>query len=364
MVAGEPVPEVDVSRYEHVRHAFGERIEKYVESRRGRELEEVLDELEERLAERLGVYRSRGGLGRARGAGPFGPTTDGAAARRPRLRHLDPRAGRPRGRRTARRASTAVQPRTACPSSSPPSPASSRRMPESNPATPWSSTSPGPRSAGPGPGSRSTTARPSAVPLFTGESRGAPRCRHHLADDVDARSPGGWRAVAARPRTCTSSSTATTTSLGGCSRTSRSSRPWASPLDAATLLHRQPLRRHRHRGRRCRLGRAHRPRPHRPAHPVPALGARGGRALGLAADEVPVLGTQLLVHLPRADGLRRAAPHRLHPRPRPRGGRERRGRRLVRPGAPSGGHAPRDVDGRSPSTCPSPACSGPRSSRR
>ena len=45
-----PVPEVDVSGHSHVRHEFGERIEKYVESRRGRSLEEVLDELEERLA--------------------------------------------------------------------------------------------------------------------------------------------------------------------------------------------------------------------------------------------------------------------------------------------------------------------------
>ena len=46
MVAGEPQPDVDVSRHAHVRHAFGERIEKYGESRRGRSLEEVLDELE------------------------------------------------------------------------------------------------------------------------------------------------------------------------------------------------------------------------------------------------------------------------------------------------------------------------------
>ena len=58
MVAGEPVPEVDVSHHAHVRHSFGELMEKYVESRRGRDLEEVLDELEERLAERLSVYRS------------------------------------------------------------------------------------------------------------------------------------------------------------------------------------------------------------------------------------------------------------------------------------------------------------------
>jgi len=58
MVAGEPVPDVDVSHHAHVRHSFGELMEKYVESRRGRDLEEVIDELEERLAERLSVYRS------------------------------------------------------------------------------------------------------------------------------------------------------------------------------------------------------------------------------------------------------------------------------------------------------------------
>lgn len=77
MVAGEPEPDVDVSRHEHVRHAFGERIEKYVESRRGRELAEVLDELEERLEERLQLYRSGTEWAERPVAGPFGPTTLG-----------------------------------------------------------------------------------------------------------------------------------------------------------------------------------------------------------------------------------------------------------------------------------------------
>jgi uncharacterized protein (TIGR03083 family) len=75
MVAGEPEPEVDVSHHEHVRHAFGERIERYVESRRGRDLEELLDELEERLAERLSFYRSGGEWADAEVSGPFGRTT-------------------------------------------------------------------------------------------------------------------------------------------------------------------------------------------------------------------------------------------------------------------------------------------------
>ena len=77
MVAGEPQPDVDVSRHAHVRHAFGERIEKYVESRRGRSLEEVLDELEERLEERLSVYRSGTEWADTPVQGPFGPTTLG-----------------------------------------------------------------------------------------------------------------------------------------------------------------------------------------------------------------------------------------------------------------------------------------------
>jgi len=73
MVAGEPVPEVDVSQHPHVRHSFGELMERYVESRRGRELEEVLDELEERLEERLAVYRGGSEWAELEVASPFGP---------------------------------------------------------------------------------------------------------------------------------------------------------------------------------------------------------------------------------------------------------------------------------------------------
>jgi len=77
MVAGEPVPEVDVSRHAHVRHSFGELMERYVESRRGRELEEVLDELEERLAERLAVYRGGAEWAELVVPSPFGPVRAG-----------------------------------------------------------------------------------------------------------------------------------------------------------------------------------------------------------------------------------------------------------------------------------------------
>ena len=60
-----------------MRHAFGERIEKYVESRRGRDLAEVLDELEERLEERLRLYRSGTEWAERTVPGPFGSTTMG-----------------------------------------------------------------------------------------------------------------------------------------------------------------------------------------------------------------------------------------------------------------------------------------------
>ena len=76
MVAGEPVPEVDVSHHAHVRHSFGELMEKYVESRRGRDLEEVLDELEERLEERLAVYRGGSEWAELEVASPFGPVRE------------------------------------------------------------------------------------------------------------------------------------------------------------------------------------------------------------------------------------------------------------------------------------------------
>ncbi len=75
MVAGDPVPDVDVSGHEHVRHRFGERVERFVESRRGRALEDVLDELEWRLDERLAVYRADDVDPDAQATGPFGPTT-------------------------------------------------------------------------------------------------------------------------------------------------------------------------------------------------------------------------------------------------------------------------------------------------
>ena len=75
MAAGETLPEADISRHGHVRHEFGERVEKFLESRRGRALEDVVDELEWRLDERLAVYRADDVDPQAEAAGPFGPTT-------------------------------------------------------------------------------------------------------------------------------------------------------------------------------------------------------------------------------------------------------------------------------------------------
>ncbi len=59
-VAGDTVPDLDVSGYEHVRNDFGAMMERLVESRRGRALEDLLDELEWRLEERLAAYRAEG----------------------------------------------------------------------------------------------------------------------------------------------------------------------------------------------------------------------------------------------------------------------------------------------------------------
>ncbi|MGL4745136.1 MAG: maleylpyruvate isomerase family mycothiol-dependent enzyme [Dermatophilaceae bacterium] len=74
-LAGEPVADLDVSGRAHVRSPFGERIERLVESRRGRSLDEVLDEFEDRLAERLAVYGGPDVTAESEVPGPFGRTT-------------------------------------------------------------------------------------------------------------------------------------------------------------------------------------------------------------------------------------------------------------------------------------------------
>jgi uncharacterized protein (TIGR03083 family) len=75
MMAGEDDPDVDVSGLSHVRHPFAERHEKAVQARRGRHLDDVVEELEERLGERLAFYRAEGTTAQTPIPGPFGPTT-------------------------------------------------------------------------------------------------------------------------------------------------------------------------------------------------------------------------------------------------------------------------------------------------
>jgi len=77
MVAGDEDPDVDVSGFAHVRHEFGARHEKAVEARRGRHVDEVVEELEERLDERLAFYGREGVTAETPCDGPFGPTTIG-----------------------------------------------------------------------------------------------------------------------------------------------------------------------------------------------------------------------------------------------------------------------------------------------
>jgi uncharacterized protein (TIGR03083 family) len=74
-LAGEPVPDLDVSGHAHVRGPFAERVERLLESRRGRSLGEVLDELDGRLTERLAVYGGPGAAPDTEVRGPFGRTT-------------------------------------------------------------------------------------------------------------------------------------------------------------------------------------------------------------------------------------------------------------------------------------------------
>ena len=164
MVAGEPEPDVDISHHTHVRHAVGAKVERYVESRRGRDLEEVLDELEERLGERLAFYRSGTEWAEREVSGPFGPTTWGDLLA---IRTFDiwvheqdvrEALARPGGLDSGA-AALAVSQLFAAPSS---------------PATRSSSTSPAPPSGGPVPGSRSTTARRAASPWSPATPRSTP----------------------------------------------------------------------------------------------------------------------------------------------------------------------------------------------
>lgn len=75
MVGGEPIPKVDVSGHAHVRHSFGAAIERYVESRRGRSLPEVVSDLSATVTQRLAILRDPMTTPEDPAMGPFGPTT-------------------------------------------------------------------------------------------------------------------------------------------------------------------------------------------------------------------------------------------------------------------------------------------------
>lgn len=73
-VAGESIPEVDVSQYAHVRNDFGAYVERLIEVRRGRSMDELVEELQGRLSERLAAYRAPGLTVDSEVNGLFGPT--------------------------------------------------------------------------------------------------------------------------------------------------------------------------------------------------------------------------------------------------------------------------------------------------
>lgn len=74
-VQGEPVPGVDVSGRDHVRGPLDAVVEKYLESRRHRSLDELLEELDELVTARLRYLESDDVDPDEPADGPFGPTT-------------------------------------------------------------------------------------------------------------------------------------------------------------------------------------------------------------------------------------------------------------------------------------------------
>ncbi|HYN30164.1 MAG TPA: maleylpyruvate isomerase family mycothiol-dependent enzyme [Dermatophilaceae bacterium] len=77
-LAGEPAPDVDVGHLPHVRHDFGARVERWLQSRRGRPLDAVAAHLEELRARRTAHLRDPATSGEDPTTGPFGPTTEAA----------------------------------------------------------------------------------------------------------------------------------------------------------------------------------------------------------------------------------------------------------------------------------------------
>ena len=77
LILGEPVPDHDVSGHAHVRNDFGVIIEKYLEGRRARSLQDVVDELTEVRERRLADLGAPDQTLESPSASPFGPATHG-----------------------------------------------------------------------------------------------------------------------------------------------------------------------------------------------------------------------------------------------------------------------------------------------
>ncbi|KGN37182.1 maleylpyruvate isomerase family mycothiol-dependent enzyme [Knoellia subterranea] len=73
-VQGEPLPDLDVSHHEHVRNPFAAVVEKYLESRRGRSVEELLEELTDLSTARIAHLEDPTTSPDDPAPGPFGPT--------------------------------------------------------------------------------------------------------------------------------------------------------------------------------------------------------------------------------------------------------------------------------------------------
>jgi len=74
-VQGEPVPDLDVSGRAHVRSGLGTVVEKYLESRRDRSLEELLEELDSLVNSQIAHLEADTTSPEDPALGPFGPTT-------------------------------------------------------------------------------------------------------------------------------------------------------------------------------------------------------------------------------------------------------------------------------------------------
>lgn len=74
-LGGEPLPELEVPDYPHIRNEFGRKVEQHVEFRRPLEGQDVVDDLEAVVAERLAWWRNPALTDETIVPGPFGPAS-------------------------------------------------------------------------------------------------------------------------------------------------------------------------------------------------------------------------------------------------------------------------------------------------